>query len=79
MVSLGASIATEEQDPSITHHVIDRPLLKPIKTRDYVVPQWVYDCINNVLLLPTSQYAPGKPAPPHLSPFVDNKDEGYLP
>lgn len=35
--------------------------------------------MNNVILIPTSQYQPGKPAPPHLSPFVDNKGEGYLP
>lgn len=79
IVAFGGKIATEESNPKITHHVIDRPILKPIKTRDYVVPQWVYDSINNVLLLPTSQYTPGKPAPPHLSPFVDNKEEGYIP
>jgi len=79
VISCGGVVVFDESYKKITHHVIDRPVLKPIKTWDYVVPQWVYDCLNNVILLPTSQYQPGKPAPPHLSPFVENKAEGYLP
>ena len=37
------------------------------------------DSINNLYLLPTSQYKPGAPPPAHMSPFVDNETEGYVP
>ena len=37
------------------------------------------DCVNNLFLLPTKPYKPGTPAPAHLSPFVDNVAEGYIP
>jgi len=51
----------------------------------------VYDSLNNAILLPTKEYAPGKVAlikmynnlikilPPHLSPFVNDEEEGYVP
>lgn len=29
--------------------------------------------------MPADLYAPGKVPPPHLSPFVDNDQEGYTP
>ena len=62
-----------------THHVIDR-LQVPKKTNiEYVQPQYLIDSLNNLFLLPTSQYAPGTPLPAHLSPFVDNAKEGYIP
>jgi len=67
----------------ITHHVMDRKINKSKMNldvkRDYVVPQWIYDCINHHIAVPTSQYKPGNPPPAHLSPFIDNKIEGYLP
>jgi len=69
-----------ESDESITHYVVDRPKVdKKIVTRDYVQPQWVYDSINNCILLPPSDYTPGRPLPPHLSPFVDDYEFGYVP
>lgn len=32
-----------------------------------------------MFLLPTKPYMPGIAAPSHLSPFIDNEAEGYLP
>uniref|UniRef100_A0A7S2ZN03 Pescadillo homolog n=1 Tax=Rhodosorus marinus TaxID=101924 RepID=A0A7S2ZN03_9RHOD len=65
----------------LTHWVIDRPAI-PGKRRmdlEYVQPQWVFDSVNNSTLLPTSIYGIGVTLPPHLSPFVDDVAEGYVP
>ena len=71
----------DERDGGVTHHVCDRPLAKDQMKpqREYVQPQWVVDCANWRVLIPTAEYAPGAPPPPHLSPFVDAEDEGYTP
>ena len=71
-------------DPSITHHIVDRPKLPSSfdalpKSREYVQPQWILDCANFHFLLPCSRYAIGAALPPHLSPWVDDEEEGYKP
>ena len=76
----GALSPIKSDDPKITHHIIDRPLQGNSKlNREYIQPQWVFDCVNAQLLLPTRLYAPGTKLPPHLSPFVDDEKEGYMP
>jgi len=71
-------------DPTITHHVVDRPKLPASysdlpKSREFIQPQWILDCANNVFLLPIAKYSVGATLPPHLSPWVDNEEEGYKP
>ena len=64
-------------DSAITHVIMDRPTIaQKIDNRDYVQPQWLFDCVNNGIILPCDLYVPGKPLPPHLSPFVNNEAEG---
>lgn len=72
------------KDPSITHHIVDRPKLPSSynslpKSREFVQPQWVLDCANFRFLLPLEKYGLGVELPPHLSPWVDDEEEGYKP
>lgn len=74
----GAGSPFSYTDPSITHVVMDRPCISDrIANRDYVQPQWLFDCVNNGFLIPVEKYLPGLALPPHLSPFVDNAAEGW--
>ena len=67
----------EESDPSITHHIVDRPTLPTMyMSRKYVQPQWVFDCINEKNILKEEIFAPGMALPPHLSPFVEDDEDG---
>jgi pescadillo len=77
--SQGAGSPFLEDDKSITHVIIDRPIviisheseelrLQRLR-RKFVQPQWVVDCINAGKLLPEGLYEQGKTLPPHLSPF----------
>jgi len=77
-VSVGSTL--NENDPSITHYICDRPKQDHIFLHGvYVQPQWVYDCINAKKLLNTSNYYPGETLPPHLSPFVKLSETDYNP
>ncbi|KAF7819534.1 pescadillo-like protein [Senna tora] len=70
-----------ESDQSITHQIVDREGQGHMfLSREYVQPQWIYDCVNARIILPTEDYIVGRIPPPHLSPFVDNEEEGaYVP
>ncbi|KAL2528917.1 pescadillo-related [Forsythia ovata] len=69
-----------ETDQSITHQIVDRPTQsRKFLSREYVQPQWIYDCLNFRVILPTDEYLVGRVPPPHLSPFVDNEAEGHVP
>ena len=70
--------AFQEDDKRITHYIVDRPLaglnIKPNK--EYIQPQWIFDCLNKKTLLPVSNYSPGKKLPPHLSPYYEVNEKG---
>lgn len=69
-----------EDADSITHHIVDRPALrKSYPNREFVQPQWVFDSANARVLVRTQLYAPGQAPPPHLSPFVTEDEDGYMP
>ncbi|GAX29218.1 pescadillo [Fistulifera solaris] len=90
-LSYGAKVGWEAEDSpismkdsSITHHVVDRPKLPNNydslpKSREYIQPQWILDSANFMFLLPIAKYGVGVSLPPHLSPWVDNEEEGYKP
>lgn len=76
----GAGSPYTEKNERITHHIMDRPHQgHRYFNREYVQPQWVFDSVNNGMLLPLARYVPGADLPPHLSPFVDDAAEGYTP
>lgn len=91
ILSYGGKVGWEGQDTpiavedgSITHHVVDRPKLlagysKLPKSREFIQPQWILDCANFNFVLPIKRYGVGVALPPHLSPWVDDKEEGYVP
>lgn len=74
-----AGATFDESDETITHQIVDRPKIDKYLSRDYIQPQWVFDCVNKRELLPTNQYFIGAVLPPHLSPFVDPNREDYIP
>lgn len=91
ILSYGGKVGWEGQDSPIamedkriTHHIVDRPKLLPTyaklpKSREYIQPQWILDCANFNFVLPIQKYSVGASLPPHLSPWVDDKEEGYVP
>ncbi|CAG8667745.1 2483_t:CDS:2 [Ambispora leptoticha] len=74
--TVGGGSLFDETNEIITHQVCDRPSQNhQFLSRVYIQPQWVYDCVNARKLLTTEPYRPGKLLPPHLSPFVEHKEE----
>lgn len=71
----------DENDETITHHIVDRPSMnKQYVSRYYIQPQWIFDSVNARELLPVEKYLIGAILPPHLSPFTDNRhDQTYIP
>lgn len=67
-------------DETITHQIVDRPNIdKQYINRFYIQPQWVFDCVNAKILLPVEDYFMGVTLPPHLSPFVEEREGDYVP
>eukprot|EP00917_Polyrhabdina_sp_WS-2016_P031134 GHVP01066411.1.p1 GENE.GHVP01066411.1~~GHVP01066411.1.p1 ORF type:complete len:524 (+),score=118.36 GHVP01066411.1:24-1595(+) len=71
----------EEITKLISFHIVDRPvkhlkkIMQQFSHRQFVQPQWVFDCVNGGLILPATPYAPGVVPPPHFSPFVEGRLE----
>lgn len=68
----GSGSPIDIDDESITHVIIDRPLVSgshQLPKRKYVQPQWVVDCVNAGKILSEEPYRQGATLPPHLSPF----------
>ncbi|KAF9478034.1 pescadillo-family protein [Pholiota conissans] len=85
--SSGSGSPFDESDPSITHVIIDRPVIQREETseqrelrlrRKYIQPQWIADCINAGRILLEEPYTQGKTLPPHLSPFGEYEG-AYIP
>ena len=85
----GSGSPFDETDASITHVIIDRPVVARANEteeererrlgRKYVQPQWVVDCVNAGKILLEDSYAQGKTLPPHLSPFATYEGGAYDP
>jgi len=78
--SVGIGSTFDESDETITHQIVDRPTVpERVLSRSYVQPQWLFDCVNARSLIPVNDYVPGSVLPPHLSPFVEEKEDEYIP
>lgn len=60
--------------------IVDRPTQgHKFLSRQYLQPQWVFDSANFRVLAKPELYGVGMVPPPHLSPFVQEEEEGYVP
>ncbi|CAJ2664823.1 unnamed protein product [Trifolium pratense] len=76
----GKGAPFNESDQSITHQIVDTDAEgHTFHTREYVQPQWIFDSVNARIVLPMENYIVGRIPPPHLSPFVNNDEEGSIP
>ncbi|XP_952901.1 DNA damage response protein (pescadillo homologue), putative [Theileria annulata] len=71
LVILSAGGVIVDSPKEATHAIVDKPLTELEFTCNYVQPQYVFDCLNCNVVLPTSQYSLGAKLPHHLSPFED--------
>jgi pescadillo protein len=73
--------AFDYKDKRITHYIIDRPIegIQKLKNKEYIQPQWIFDCINSGTILPLSEYEPGHILPPHISPYFEFDANEYKP
>jgi len=71
--------AFKYNDKAITHYIVDRKpeFIEFVKNKEFIQPQWVFDCVNSCKLLPISEYEPGKSLPPHISPFFEYDNNEY--
>merc|ERR1719499_2339309 len=75
--SVGAGATFDSSDPGITHQVMDRDASTAGNTvlgRFYLQPQWIFDSINQRERCAEKDYALGETLPPHLSPFVSERE-----
>jgi len=75
--SVGPGATFDSSDPGITHQVMDRDASTAGNTvlgRFYLQPQWIFDSINQRERCPEKDYALGETLPPHLSPFVSERE-----
>jgi len=80
--TVGIGSTFDESDPTITHHLVDRPNPKMDHGdghRKYVQPQWVADCVNARVLISERDYMPGMKLPAHCSPFADESEGMHIP
>merc|ERR1712227_590952 len=66
-----------QSDGSITHQVMDRDpntVGEMLLGRFYIQPQWIFDSINRREKCREKDYALGETLPPHLSPFVSERE-----
>ncbi|KAL8097733.1 hypothetical protein AgCh_030742 [Apium graveolens] len=76
----GEGAPFKETDQGVTYQIVDRPTQgHKFFSREYVQPQWVFDCINARIILPTEEYMVGRIPPPHLSPFVVYGPDEHVP
>merc|ERR1712098_4322 len=75
--SVGVGATFSQSDAGITHQVMDRDAKTAgdlVLGRFYIQPQWVFDSINRREKCREKDYALGETLPPHLSPFVSERE-----
>ena len=61
-------MVTDVEDGKINYQIVDRGSgvdMEHSAKRTYLQPQWVFDCVNAVLLMPLNKYLPSSDLPAH--------------